>query len=520
MTVPIRWCTVTPSMTERATIEDQPESLSSLRLLHDALGTLMRSDELSRGDVAGAIALVTETASRLLEVARASVWRLGVGRGSIECSDLYEKVDKAHSSGVVLKNDDAPAYFEAIGHARAIAAHDAHTDPRTQEFTESYLAPLGITSMLDAPILLRGDLVGVLCLEHVGAKRYWRSWEQLVAGTLADVVAMAFAAGEHAAQRNELRAYHEELEKVVLQRTDDLRRAEQNFRDLFALAPVSLVVSRKDDGTLIDANERAGTMFGLTHDDVSRVSSTSFWVRPEDREGFLAKVLREGRVDRFEAELRSLDDKRFWAELSAGQTVFDGAPALLVGIHDVTEQRRVEERLRLLATLDGLTGLVNRRSFFEVAEAETSRATRYGHTTSFAMIDVDHFKLVNDELGHAAGDRVLTEIAARVRSGVRRMDVVARYGGEEFVILFPETGLAAAEKTLERIRASIADSPIDTGVVPRTVTVSLGVAERGPDESLADVLKRADAALYEAKANGRNRLVSVPAGPLVDQPND
>lgn len=494
------------TMSAPSSADREPESSASLRTLHEALGVLMRSEAVARGHLDGALALVTELATRVVAVRRASVWRLASDRSSIECADLFDAEAAKHSRGVVLTARDTPSYFAAIGDARCIAADDARTDPRTHEFTDGYLVPLGITSMLDAPILLRGELVGVLCLEHVGRARHWRGWEELVAGTLADFVAMALAAGEHASQRSELSAYGDKLELLVEERTRELRRAEQNVRALFDLAPVALVVTSIADEALLDANERAATMFDVTRDELGTLELASIWVNPTDRLRLLDAVKRSGRVERFEAELRTRSGLSFWAELSAGSFSFGGTPALLVGFHDVTEQRLAEERLRRLATLDGLTGLYNRRHFFELAEAEIERSKRHGHATSVAMLDVDHFKAVNDELGHAAGDVVLVALASRVRERVRKEDVVARYGGEEFVVLFPETRLEDARTTLERIRAAVMSAPIETSVGSRTVTVSIGLAERREGEPLGDVLRRADVALYAAKESGRNRL--------------
>ena len=172
------------------------------------------------------------------------------------------------------------------------------------------------------------------------------------------------------------------------------------------------------------------------------------------------------------------------------------------------ENARLFDEVQRLATLDGLTGTYNRRHFMEVAATHVTSARRFGQPLAAIMLDVDHFKPVNDTHGHAIGDQVLCGLADRCRAALRSIDVLGRYGGEEFVILLPGTSRHSAATVLaERIRRSISDDPIVTDAGPVSVTVSLGVAEiDDAAKDLATLLKRADAALYEAKQAGRNRV--------------
>ena len=146
--------------------------------------------------------------------------------------------------------------------------------------------------------------------------------------------------------------------------------------------------------------------------------------------------------------------------------------------------------------MDPLTGVCNRRSFDDSLRTFIAQHNRSGDTFALAMIDVDHFKLINDEHGHLHGDRVLQELAQYLRSSVRTVDVVARYGGEEFVLLMPRTDLATACNLCERIRAAI--------VANLSVTVSMGLAASMANDTPETLLARADAALYMAKGEGRN----------------
>lgn len=174
------------------------------------------------------------------------------------------------------------------------------------------------------------------------------------------------------------------------------------------------------------------------------------------------------------------------------------------------ENAKMFGEIKRLAATDPLTGLSNRRQFFELAVSELDRARRYERPLCAVMVDIDHFKRVNDQHGHAVGDRVLQEVARRLRDTVRKSDTVARYGGEEFALLMPETDAPAALTAAERVRAAVATTPISVGEPPPLeITISAGVAAIRPDDRMIEaLLERADIALYAAKNAGRNRVCS------------
>jgi diguanylate cyclase (GGDEF)-like protein len=164
--------------------------------------------------------------------------------------------------------------------------------------------------------------------------------------------------------------------------------------------------------------------------------------------------------------------------------------------------------LEKLVTTDALTDLPNRRSFFSRLQSEFTRSARYGRPLSLVMLDLDHFKDVNDTHGHMVGDAVLRHLSAIMRGCVREADMIARYGGEEFVILLPETERDGAAYIAERVRCEVDDAPykLETGEIVH-VTVSLGVACIAAGEEIPDIdklLQNADEALYKAKNSGRN----------------
>lgn len=177
-------------------------------------------------------------------------------------------------------------------------------------------------------------------------------------------------------------------------------------------------------------------------------------------------------------------------------------------VRDRTEELRVAKELEKLATIDPLTGLANRRAFEDSARAEIERARRYEHELSLILLDVDHFKHVNDTHGHAAGDRLLEHLARTVTSLTRQdLDLVARIGGEEIVLLLPETSLAGAEALAERVRESIAASPLVFEGRRVPATASFGVSTWHSSEiTIEAALRRADEAMYGSKRSGRDRV--------------
>jgi diguanylate cyclase (GGDEF)-like protein len=184
---------------------------------------------------------------------------------------------------------------------------------------------------------------------------------------------------------------------------------------------------------------------------------------------------------------------------------------------DVTDLVRNAEELERLATIDGLTGICNRRHFMVLAEAEWSRFQRYHRPLSLLLVDIDHFKSINDRFGHDAGDRAIAHVADLCKDGKRGTDIVARVGGEEFVVLLPEADLAQAEQVAQRLHRKLADHPLVAGSGREAMTLSIGVSEATLSMSGIDALmKAADEALYLAKSSGRNRTVSAVARPASD----
>lgn len=182
----------------------------------------------------------------------------------------------------------------------------------------------------------------------------------------------------------------------------------------------------------------------------------------------------------------------------------------------VLENTRLFTSIRNMAIRDELTGMYNRRYLFRRAAYELARAQRYGHPLGVIMIDIDHFKHINDTYGHGVGDQVLQIIAHTCQRMLRKIDILGRYGGEEFTVLLPQTDVETTGFVAERLRAALSAHPVNTDAGPVQVTISVGMtAFLLPDDSLNALFRRADQALYKAKNNGRNRVCRV----LLDKPS-
>jgi diguanylate cyclase (GGDEF)-like protein len=174
---------------------------------------------------------------------------------------------------------------------------------------------------------------------------------------------------------------------------------------------------------------------------------------------------------------------------------------------DITDLAHTADQLKVQATVDGMTGVFNRRHFLSLAEIEWSRYERHRRPMSLVLFDIDRFKSINDDFGHHAGDEVIVQVADICQKQKRKSDIIARFGGEEFLILLPETKLQAAQRVAERLRRKVETSAFCVASNAIRATISIGVSEANPSmDTVFDLIKLADKALYMAKDSGRNRV--------------
>ncbi|MEG5032996.1 adenylate/guanylate cyclase domain-containing protein [Microcoleus sp. AT3-D2] len=310
------------------------QSELQLQKQKSALIDLAKNKALNQGDLTKALQEITETASRTLEVARSSIWLYDRTKSKMECRDLFDRTLNQHSYGLELAAADYPVYFQALREERAIAAFDAQNDFRTKEFAESYLIPLGITSMLDTPIQIGGETAGVFCLEHVGMPRFWTIEEQSFAVSLADSVTFAMEARER--QRAE----------------EALRQAEEKYRSIFENAIVG-IFQTTPDGQYLSANPALLRIYGYSSREelVGTLTDISqqLYVDSERRAEIVRLIEEQGKVSDFESQIYRRDGSIIWISENT-YTVRDSYGNLLYyegTVQDITTRKQAEAALRL-----------------------------------------------------------------------------------------------------------------------------------------------------------------------------
>ena len=268
------------------------------------------------------------------------------------------------------------------------------------------------------------------------------------------------------------------------------------------------------DGRIQDWNRSLFRLGGWTADDIVGKHVSIFFPPGEFDANAAGQVLtRAARRGSVEIEGRRVrrDGSAYWGD--AVVTALPDRDGIVTGFvvisRDVSDRKEREDELVRLATTDPLTGAFNRRFGTDRLTEMFERYRRYGSAASGLMVDIDHFKKVNDGYGHDRGDVVLRGLAQTLREMLRKLDVVARWGGEEFLVLMPETQADRAARVGQRIIQAVRKRAFETDQGPIAITVSIGLATTAPDvESVDALIKRADNALYAAKAAGRDRLVS------------
>jgi PAS domain S-box-containing protein len=297
-----------------------------LRRQNQVLIDLSRRKNLHRGDLASTLQEINQAAAEVLAVARSSIWMYSPDRQKLLCLNLYEQASNQHTQGGELLAELYGNYFLAIAQARTIAADDARKDLRTQEFSDTYLKPLGITAMLDAPIWLRGQMVGVVCNEHIGVSRHWTLEEQQFAASIADLVSLAMEAHEH---------YRSE---------EALRDSENRLRSFFNATFEAALIH--DQGQIIDVNHAAETLFGYSAQQLTQMIVTQ--LAPPEMHELLIERVKAPQDQSTEVTGLRRDGSTFIAEITGKSILYQGRPARVVGIRDITQRKKAEDALAAL----------------------------------------------------------------------------------------------------------------------------------------------------------------------------
>ncbi|MBC9249137.1 diguanylate cyclase [Pseudomonas alcaligenes] len=427
--------------------------------------------------------LITQAACETYDVARASIWRLDDER--LLPVALYRRDIDRHELPAPIDACQFPRYLEALHGGRAIDAHDAHKDPRTRELTKGYLKPQGISALLDASIRVGGEVVAVLCLEHVGAQRVWQTDEIAFAGELADQYAQVISNQQRRDATSALHLFQRAVEQsanafLLIDRDGRVEYVNPSFTSI----------------TQYSAEEVCGRRLGQLPA-MENLSDLLF----DAKSGLNERNSWQG-----EFRSRRKNFEPYWGQLSISKVHNDhGELTHYIGIYeDITQSKLAQQRIERLAYNDNLTGLGNRPYFIRSLEERFARSNGKGF--SLLLVDIDNFKRINDSLGHQTGDKLLMSLARRLRNSLSRNTCLARFASNEFAVLLDgaseSRGLEQAQQLLQTL-----DKPlfVDNQLISVTGSVGLACApEHGADPHT--LMKHAGLALHKAKANGKNQV--------------
>ncbi|MBE9159318.1 diguanylate cyclase [Nodosilinea sp. LEGE 06152] len=298
---------------------------------------------------------------------------------------------------------------------------------------------------------------------------------------------------------------------------DQLKASESRYRSLIDHVPIGLC-RFSVEGQPLDGNPALLSIFGfdaiadlLQASPIQPSSPVIDQAQPMLWRDYLRQA---GTLKDCELNLSRSDGRNLWVRVVA-RAIADASGTIQYyegAVEDITEIKAAQIALQELAMRDSLTHIYNRRHFIELASQELARSARFNRPVTLLMIDIDHFKTINDTYGHLVGDTVLRDIALRIKTNLRQSDILARYGGEEFILMMPETDQTQALSGAERLRQMIATTPFDSGSDPLSVTASIGLScwPANPDANaplphINDLISKADLALYRAKHSGRNQ---------------
>ena len=429
--------------------------------------------------------LITQAACEVYGVARAGIWR--VSTQSLDSISLYRRDLDRHEQLPSIDAGNFPHYLEALHSGRAIDAHDAQHDLRTRELAPGYLEPLGITSMLDASIRIEGEVVGVLCLEHIGPKRIWQADEIAFAGELADQFAQVLVNQEKRSVTHALYLFQRAVEQsasafLLVDRDGRVEYVNPSF------TAITLYSSDEVCGHRLSELPALANLSDLLFDTDSSLAEHSSW---------------QG-----EFRSRRKNQEPYWGHLSISKVYGDdGELTHYIGIYeDITEAKLAQQRIERLAYTDNLTNLGNRPSFIRSLEERFARNNQ--QSLGLLLVDIDNFKRINDSLGHQTGDKLLSALARRLRNSLGAKGTLARFASNEFAILLDgcdeDSGLRVAHQVLQTL-----DKPlfVDNQLISITGSVGLAIApEHGDDPQT--LMKHAGLALHKAKAkaNGKHQV--------------
>lgn len=322
-----------------------------------------------------------------------------------------------------------------------------------------------------------------------------RKYTQVIFGVLLAAVVLMLSLAYWASRRLLLQF---ELTQEVL------RQGEAQLKQVLQFSPLPMVIVRSADECVLYANDHARSQFGIGPGPLHAIRPRDFYVNATDRDRLMAALQATGRVSDIELLMQDAEGKHFWGLCSSQRIRYAGHDCVMTALLNVDERKRSHDEMRYRAYHDVLTGLPNRAMFMDALNRTLHRMERSEGVIFLLFIDLDHFKTVNDRLGHETGDLLLQQVAQRIQDSVREGDLVARLGGDEFVVLVE--GQDDAQRLAEKI-LSVLRPDYQLGDHTVQVTASIGVSFFPEDGTeLNGLLSAADSAMYRAKTSGRNSV--------------
>jgi len=465
------------------TQDDHLQHLARSRTQQQLIVRLARQRYVSSDPQQEAAELITQAACEVYGVARAGIWKLDSQR--LESVSLYRRDLERHEQLPSIEAHNFPHYLEALHSGRSIDAHDALHDLRTRELAQAYLEPQGITSILDASIRIEGEVVGILCLEHIGPKRTWQADEIAFAGELADQFAQVMINQQKRSATHALYLFQRAVEQsasafLLVDRDGLVEYVNPSF------TAITLYSSDEVCGHRLSELPALANLSDLLFDAHSSLAEHSSW---------------QG-----EFRSRRKNQEPYWGHLSISKVYGDdGELTHYIGIYeDITETKLAQQRIERLAYTDNLTNLGNRPAFIRSLEERFARTTQ--QPMGLLLVDIDNFKRINDSLGHQTGDKLLSALARRLRNSLGAKGSLARFASNEFAILLDGCDQEIGQRTAQQILQTL-DKPlfVDNQLISITGSVGLAIApEHGDDPQT--LMKHAGLALHKAKANGKHQV--------------
>lgn len=401
----------------------------------------------------------------------------------------------AYLQDILISPDaDQPSGLGPVGtafrEARPVWFQDFLHDPLAQAWRARALE-FGWASVAGLPLTCHGEMYGVLAVYSGTANAFGDDARTLLLAMSQDI---SFALGRFADERERVRV------------TAALLDSEERYRKAFHTSPDSININRLSDGIYIDVNEGFERLTGWTAAEVIGKSSLdiNIWRSVEDRERLKQALRRDGHCYNLDADFFRKDGTVITALMSAALVRFDDVECLLSITRDMTDIRVAQERINQLAHFDQLTGLPNRSQLQERFEFLLPRAPRSGDSLALMFLDLDHFKNVNDTLGHTIGDRLLVQVSKRLVAALGAGDTLSRMGGDEFILLLPSVNEESASHIALKLLSIMAEPFIINGH-ELISTVSIGIALFPHDgEDFETLSKNADIAMYRVKRSSHN----------------